>query len=829
MTGPTSDTSQTAPGLPFVELADLLSSLVAVDSIPALSQVLDQRVPQILSCDRSQIALIDTTGKSLTTYPATTYPAAEGQAISLEDPDSPLSRCIRIRQSISIGEKAPARSPQQTTLAAPLMTASGPVGAIAAIADRENAFSDIDREIFRSIAATTAAVLLSFLDRDTHLAAAQDESRQLHEELNAALQAIPHPVIIYDKDFNFRAWNDAFVEIQGYTEELMHKMGGMYGLLRYEVEELDSFPGQTIEEIWQQYLDYYEFEDFNHSVQYWPMRQKHIDRRTRKTESGGWVSVLVDITDWMEDQEKIRQARDEAESAARAKSAFLANMSHEIRTPLNAIIGFTQLVLRGNLTQKQNEHLTQVESSSHLLLRILDDILYFSRIDAGMLELEHLLFHRDDMLGNVIALTGNSISAPDVDLLLSVGADVPEQLIGDPYRLAQILLNLTSNAAKFTHKGSIILRVDLVEQDAASATLRFVVSDSGIGMAPEQFKSLFQAFSQADTSTTRRYGGSGLGLAISKALTTLMGGAIGVESVKDEGSSFHITVRFETPAEVLPARTHAGLTDLRVLAVDASGKARECIARSVERLGVTVTAVADCSAAEEALRLAELPYDILMLDNGLATPDTVTRLRTALHDRPAIAGSEVKRLLITTFGGNEIREKASAAETDGMIPKAATPSRLRDIFLMAFGQTTPKEYSRPEINQDHRDALSGLRVLLAEDNAANQRVARELLEQVGMDVTIAETGKHAVESVLAEPPGTFSAILMDLQMPEMDGLSAARMILGDLKHSTLPIIAMTANAFDDDRRNSRDAGMVDHIAKPVDPNILYAVLAKHTG
>ena len=164
-----------------------------------------------------------------------------------------------------------------------------------------------------------------------------------------------------------------------------------------------------------------------------------------------------------------------------------------------------------------------------------------------------------------------------------------------------------------------------------------------------------------------------------------------------------------------------------------------------------------------------------------------------------------------------------------MIPKAATPSRLRDIFLMAFGQTTPKEYSRPEINQDHRDALSGLRVLLAEDNAANQRVARELLEQVGMDVTIAETGKHAVESVLAEPPGTFSAILMDLQMPEMDGLSAARMILGDLKHSTLPIIAMTANAFDDDRRNSRDAGMVDHIAKPVDPNILYAVLAKHTG
>lgn len=822
MTGPTSDIVPTGPASAFGELADVLSSLVAADGIPALNRVLDQRVPKILSCDRSQLVLIDRAGQKLSTYSNT-----ESDTVSLEDPDSPLSRCIRIRQSVAISEITPSQSRQQTTLAAPLMTAAGTLGAIAAIADREHAFSDLDREIFRSIAATTAAVLLAFLDRDTHLAAAQDQSRQLHEELNAALQAIPHPVIIYDKDFNFRAWNSAFVEIQGYTEELMLEMGGMANLLRYEVETLNSFSGQTYEEVWQQYLNYYEFEDFNHSVQYWPMRQKHIDRRTRKTESGGWVSVLVDITDWMNDQEKIRLAKDEAETAARAKSAFLANMSHEIRTPLNAIIGFTQLVLRGDLTQKQNEHLKQVESSSQLLLRILDDILDFSRIDAGMLELEHLLFHRDDILDNVIALTGNSILSSDVDLLLTVGEDVPERLTGDPYRLAQILLNLTSNAAKFTHKGLVVLTVDLVEQDAEGVTLRFEVADTGIGMAPEQFENLFQAFSQADTSTTRRYGGSGLGLAISKALTTLMGGTIGVESIQGKGSNFHLTVRFKTPTDAAPEPKNNILSDLHVLVVDAADKARETIARSVEQLGAKTGTAADCNAAEEALRTAEPPYDVVLLDHDIITPETVNRLRTALQGRPVIRDRQIQRLLIATFGGNEIRGSATAAGMDRMIPKAVTPTRLRDALLTAFGEESPTDHPRSEIDHSHRAVLSGLRVLLAEDNVANQRVAREILEQVGMRVTIAETGQHAVDRVRSEPPGTFAAVLMDLQMPEMDGLSAARMILGDPEHSSLPIIAMTANAFDDDRQSTRDAGMVDHISKPVAPNNLYSVLAKH--
>src|SRR3546814_61958 len=202
-------------------------------------------------------------------------------------------------------------------------------------------------------------MLLSSLDRNRDLAAARDESRRLHEDLHAALHAIPHPVVIYDKDFNFRAWNNAFSEIQGYTDEMMRRFGGMEGLLRYEVEELDSFKGQSFEDVYRQYRDYYKFQDFNQSYQYWPLRGKHIDRRTRRTASGGWVSVLVDITDWMNAQEEIRRAKEGAEAAARAKSEFLANMSHEIRTPLNAIIGFTQLVLQGS---RSEEHTSELQS-----------------------------------------------------------------------------------------------------------------------------------------------------------------------------------------------------------------------------------------------------------------------------------------------------------------------------------------------------------------------------------------------------------------------------------------------------------------------------------
>ncbi|UUX52200.1 ATP-binding protein [Nisaea acidiphila] len=778
-----------------------------------------------MPCDRAQLLLVDNEHQTLVSEPGQTV-----GAIPLTDPDSLFARCIRSRAPISAMDLSPSTpAAQGSHLAAPLVTASGTIGAIAASSTQADAFSDTDREILSAVSATAALVLLAFLDNGRVLAAARDQSRQLHAELDAALHAIPHPVIIYDKEFNFRAWNDAFVEIQGYSHELMREMGGMAGLIRYEVEELNSFPGQTYEEVWQQYRDYYKFEDFNHSYQYWPMRQKHIDRRTSRTASGGWVSVLVDITEWIDDQEKIRQAKEEAEAAARAKAAFLANMSHEIRTPLNAIIGFTQLVLRGDLTAKQRDQLTQVEGSGQLLLRILDDILDFSRIDAGMLQLEDVLFKRDDVLANVITLTANNLNAPDVDLLLSVGEGVPEVLVGDPLRLAQILLNLTNNAAKFTSSGTIVLGVGLEARDETSATLRFEVTDTGIGMETEQFERLFQAFSQGDSTTTRRYGGSGLGLAIAKALTELMGGTIGVTSEIGTGSRFHISVRFNLPGEAIGAEVPAGEArgGIGVLVIDDCAEAREHIGRAWKAAGVTVSTAADRATAEAQLRTREDPVDLVLLDQGLASPDAVGSLSAALNTPPSgNAGSRNRFLLIAVSGHQETAETAIAA-ADGSLPKAATPAQIEGVLSTLRGKTAGKAPAAAPVEPTLLSILSGLHVLLAEDNVTNQRVAREQLELVGVEVTIAENGRRAVEEVRRAAPDKFAAILMDLQMPELDGLSAAREIRADPAFADLPIIAMTANAFDEDRDNSKAAGMVEHIAKPVSSEKLYAVLAKH--
>jgi signal transduction histidine kinase/CheY-like chemotaxis protein len=721
----------------------------------------------------------------------------------------------------------------KSVLAAPLVVAGEPIGALAAVADRDGAFTEADLQILRSVATTTAVVVLACLDRGADLTAARDESRRLHEELHAALHAIPHPVVIYDKDFNFRAWNTAFVEIQGYSDELMHRFGGMAGLLRYEVEELDSFKGQTFEEVYRQYREYYKFQDFNQSYQYWPMRGKHIDRRTRRTASGGWVSVLVDITDWVNAREEIRQAKEAAESAARAKSEFLANMSHEIRTPLNAIIGFTQLVLRGGLTEKQHDQLTRVESSSQLLLRILDDILDFSRIDAGMLELEHVEFDLEEVLGNLVDLTGNRLRSPDVELLLAVEDDVPERLVGDPLRLAQILLNLGSNAAKFTARGTILLRARVIERGADFATLRFEVSDTGIGMTPEQTERLFQAFSQADTSTTRRYGGSGLGLAISKALTELMDGRIGVDSVIDQGSTFHLTVRLGLPESGDGGRLTlpSGVGWLRALVVDDDATARDVLASSIARLGVTVGTAADPAAAVAEIGASAIPYDVVLLDHGLADPDTVDRLRTALHARPGGWDDPVARMIILLTGHLAGDQRTATAEprVDGTVPKAAPPSRMRDALMGAFGRRPFDRAYAEALDPAIRAALGGLHVLVAEDNEVNQLVAREMLELVGARVTLAGTGRHALEILRSAPRDAFGAVLMDLQMPEMDGLTAARLIREDPAYHGLPIVAITANAFEEDRRRSREAGMTDHISKPVDPHRLYAILMEHAG
>ncbi|MBO6559311.1 MAG: response regulator [Nisaea sp.] len=825
MTEPNSRPSSGGSGRQFSLLADLSNDLVASTNLSEVRDLIASRLPEILDCDRALLVVRGDDGRAQVVEPKRPEEVADLSSLSAF-----VDACFQTRDAIA-KPRLPAEDPDRlSAIAAPLIVAGEILGAVVAISENADAFSGTDRDIVRSVAAPTAAMLFAFRNGAGDLAAERDRSRQLHEDLEAALQAIPHPIVIYDKDFNFRAWNDAFVEIQGYTNELMRKMGGMAGLLRYELETKKTVPNMTFDEVWEQYQRYYKTPDLDYSYQYWPKRGKHIERRTRQTASGGWVSVLVDVTDWMNDQEEIQRAKEDAEAAARAKATFLANMSHEIRTPLNAIIGFTQLVLRGDLSDKHRDQLTQVEGSSQLLLRIIDDILDFSRIDAGMLELEQVCFGRDEILNNVLTLAGNQIRSPEVDLYLSVGDGVPESFVGDPLRLAQVLLNLTSNAVKFTRRGAITLSLSLVEREAEAATVRFDVIDSGIGMTPDQVAKLFKAFSQADSSTTRQYGGTGLGLAISRALVELMGGEIGVESEIDRGSTFHVTLKLAVAEELeasLASHRDEGAEWLRALVVDGTEIGRGLISAAFARAGVIVDAVADCDEAARAIGAATPPFDLVVLDRTLASPENAARLRSALDERPAAEGSRTGRRLLVAASGLQADEDSLLEGMDGLMAKAVPPAQLRDLLLKQFGLQPSAIGPDSDLEQRLSADLSGISVLVVEDNAVNQKVAREMLERIGIHVTVAANGREAVEKVLSQPASAFSAILMDLQLPEMDGITAARKILGDPAYRSVPIIAMTANAFGEDRIRTREAGMVDHIAKPIDPVRLYETLGRH--
>ncbi|MEP3116055.1 ATP-binding protein [Nisaea sp.] len=807
------------------ELAVLSERLTGCKSITEMRDILEARLPKIFPCKTVLLATVDPSG-TVSIIPSEPLPGIVDPVYAVEIAEA----CIESRDRVIFPGSPDWEGGPETGLAIPLVLLGRTVGAIIALSDREQPFSDMDFGILTSLGATVAGMLFAIRHAADDLAIERDRSNQLHEDLDAALQALPHPIVIYDKDFNFRAWNDAFAEIQGYTNELLQEMGGMAGLLRYEMDVVKSCPGMTFEQVWERYQSYYKTPDLDYSYQYWPKRGKHIERRTRRTASGGWVSVLVDVTEWMNDQDEVRQAKEDAEAAARAKAAFLANMSHEIRTPLNAIIGFTQLVLRGSLNEKQRDHLTQVESSSQLLLRILDDILDFSRIDAGMLELEEVRFKRDDVLGNVLTLAGNQLHSRDVDLLLSVGEGVPEAFVGDPLRLAQILLNLTNNAVKFTLQGTITLSVVLVDGEGAGVTVRFEVSDTGIGMTQEQVARLFKAFSQADSSTTRKFGGTGLGLAISKALVEQMGGEIGVESEIDRGSTFYVTVTFPVHEDdEFPAGTRLPMAEgaLRALIVDEGASARKLLSGALSSIGVGAWNAADCERAIEAVAAAPMPFDLVVLGQALASGQNLSNLRTALETRGCTGEGHLDsraKVLVRASGAGEDFLLNGA---DGVMPQAIPPTQLRRLLLKLFGLVGAGTIADRDAEPVVPAYLKGRSVLVVEDNIANQNVAREILERIGLKVTVAANGRDALECLAARSADAFSAILMDLQMPEMNGFTATRRIRQDPRYRSVPVIAMTANAFGEDRKLSREAGMVDHIAKPVDPVILYNVLAKH--
>jgi PAS domain S-box-containing protein len=535
--------------------------------------------------------------------------------------------------------------------------------------------------------------------------------------------------------------------------------------------------------------------------------------------------VVMDITERKQHEESLREATQKAEDSNRIKSDFLANMSHEIRTPLNAIIGMTYLALRASPSPPQERYLTKISNAAESLLGITNDILDFSKIEAGKLELEHIPFMLDDVLNNLNDIVSQKAEQKGIGIVFSVARGVPRYLMGDPLRLGQILINLLNNAIKFTDKGEIVVKVVAGDVVLNSGLFRFSVSDTGIGMSAEQVAKLFQSFSQADTSFTRRYGGTGLGLAISRQLCELMGGTLTVESELGKGSTFLFTAPFSIVAGDLPVLARAQIGDRRksVLVVDNDEDARVELINMLYRNGFVARSAS--SGWETLLALASAaqagkPFDLVVMDWRLPGIDGVENSRRV---KDYLTHSRVPAILLVSARehGEAICDPVDPSSDAFLVKPVQEPVLIEKITAILGAKVAGPISELREMPGQPPAALAGRRVLLVEDNEINRDLATELLSDLGIHVTIAENGREGVERVFSEP---FDLVLMDIQMPVMDGLTATGLIRADGRFRRLPILAMTAHAMSSDRDKSLSAGMNDHLTKPISPNRLMETL-----
>ncbi len=546
--------------------------------------------------------------------------------------------------------------------------------------------------------------------------------------------------------------------------------------------------------------------------------------------SKGTVWVIEDISVERAAIEQMQSARELAEAAARMKSDFLANMSHEIRTPMNAIIGMSHLVMKTELTPRQRDYLGKIQTSSQHLLGIINDILDLSKIEAGKMIVEHIEFELDHVFENVAGLIAEKAAAKGLELIIDVAPDVPRSLIGDPLRLGQILINYANNAVKFTEHGEIAIQIKLADSLAQDVVLHFSVRDTGIGIEPEQRARLFQSFEQADSSTTRKFGGTGLGLAISRQLAELMDGQVGVDSTPGQGSTFWFTARLgrgvEKVRNLLP---DPDLRNRRVLVVDDNESAREVICDMLRSMSLDVSAAASGRAAvTEIVRAAAVdqPYEVIFIDWQMPVLDGIA---TAREIHAALNTTMPHLIMVTAYGRDEIMKAAGDAGFEDVLIKPVTASLLFDTVLRTL-RGLPVEFRSGQTGRAPAVDLSpiaGARVLLVEDNDLNQEVATALLEDAGFVVELASNGAVAVEMLRARGvPLDCDIVLMDMQMPVMDGLTATQEIRRLSHCATLPIVAMTANAMTGDRERCLEAGMNDHVAKPIDPDDLWQKLLR---
>ncbi len=556
-----------------------------------------------------------------------------------------------------------------------------------------------------------------------------------------------------------------------------------------------------------------------------------------------FVFQIIDITHRKNTETSLLVAKQAAEDSNRAKSIFLATMSHEIRTPMNGILGMLQLLQHTELTSRQIDYTRKAEGATQALLGIINDILDFSKVEAGKLELDNQALVIGELLRELSVILSVNLGSKNVEVLFLIAADLPPVVIGDGLRLRQVLINLAGNALKFTEQGEVLLGIRMLKREADRVELEFSVRDTGIGIAADKLDYIFEGFSQAESTTSRRFGGTGLGLAISQRLVALMGGTLAVESELGKGSRFFFNIRLDVDPTLAAgiSSTHAdpagtshlqallvpGGAGLRALIVDDNALSREILCEMATAMGWQAEGVDSGEAALAHLHQADAPhYNIVLMDWRMPGMDGWETTRKIRQLEP---GGQVPVVIMVTAASRELVNKKSRIETeliDGYLVKPITASMLYEAVAEAIVERKGEHIRHCAMPASAQ--LADLRLLVVEDNLLNQQIARELLERCGAQITIAGGGLEGVEQALAADP-PFDAILMDVQMPDIDGLEATRRVRSVPRMRGVPIIAMTANAMAADKEACRAVGMCDHVAKPIDLNALIDTVLRHVG